>query len=358
MTTKPNRRDFLKLAGIAAVMSGCTIRLGTSSMPFLQRSRLDHNYTLPSEEDLENNNLVEMTLDVENEFHKEGMLSMPYGDDEYSVASERFRTLIEMFEQVTGNMLGEMQEYIATGDSKNGDLARKWYLEMSGRYPDVFVRCPETEESANFTGASLLFLIDRAIQSEGFKRTDKNEGIHHVTETLNSGEYDCDTYSFMALGLAERFGLPVYGVTVPMHMFVRWDGLGFRQNLDQGSFVTDKKYLDGEYAPVALLPLHPESIEQGAYMRNMSKRETMGIRLASISNDLLQSGDYAAGLDVATIAAEWAPLSPISHQVRAMSLAALGRRSEAAKEVDLFVRQDPNYTANNRRLFSYMERGR
>jgi len=88
----------------------------------------------------------------------------------------------------------------------------------------------------------------------------------------------CLSLSVLYLALAERIGLSMYGVVVPGHFFVRYDD-GHRQfNIEttsKGGMAPDKHYLD---------KFKPPKISDSVYMKNLTKRETLGCFFNNLGN--------------------------------------------------------------------------
>ena len=78
----------------------------------------------------------------------------------------------------------------------------------------------------------------------------------------------CLSLSVLYLSIGERLGLPLYGVVVPGHFFVRYDD-GYKQyNIEttsKGQIAPDKHYID-KFKPPA----------NSVYMRNLTTLESLG----------------------------------------------------------------------------------
>jgi tetratricopeptide (TPR) repeat protein len=90
--------------------------------------------------------------------------------------------------------------------------------------------------------------------------------LHSV---MDSRKGYCLSLSILYLSLGERLGLPLYGVVVPGHFFVRYDSGAVRFNIEttaRGASATDDHY--------RLANRVPEN-DQGLYMRNLTKHQTL-----------------------------------------------------------------------------------
>jgi len=80
----------------------------------------------------------------------------------------------------------------------------------------------------------------------------------------------CLSLSILYLAIAERLGLPMFGVVVPGHFFVRYDDGRQQFNVEttsKGAIVPDSHYIE-KFKP----PTRPLSL----YMKNLTQRQTLG----------------------------------------------------------------------------------
>ena len=89
----------------------------------------------------------------------------------------------------------------------------------------------------------------------------------------------CLSLSVLYLSIAERLGLPLYGVVVPGHFFVRYDDGRVRFNIEttsSGGTATDEHYTNKFKVP----PAGYNSI----YMKNLNKIQTLGCFFNNLGN--------------------------------------------------------------------------
>ncbi|MHC4068332.1 MAG: tetratricopeptide repeat protein [Planctomycetota bacterium] len=89
----------------------------------------------------------------------------------------------------------------------------------------------------------------------------------------------CLSLSILYLALGERLGLPLYGVVVPKHFFVRYDNGKVRFNIEttsKGGYANDEHYLEKFNVPID----NNDSI----YMINLDKRQTLGCFFNNLGN--------------------------------------------------------------------------
>lgn len=95
----------------------------------------------------------------------------------------------------------------------------------------------------------------------------------------------CLSLSILYLSIAERLGLPMYGVVVPGHFFVRYDDGSRQFNIEttsKGGTAPDEHYIK-EFDP----PGNPKTL----YMKNLTKKETLGCFFNNLGNSYTAVGD-------------------------------------------------------------------
>lgn len=94
----------------------------------------------------------------------------------------------------------------------------------------------------------------------------------------------CLSLSMLYLAIGERLGLPLYGVVVPGHFFVRYDDGVRKINIEttsSGAFAPDKHYLDKFKPP-----------ENGIYMKNLTNLQSLGCFFNNLGNCYSTIGDF------------------------------------------------------------------
>jgi len=112
--------------------------------------------------------------------------------------------------------------------------------------------------------------------------------LHSV---LDKRQGYCLSLSILYLSLAERVGLPLHGVVVPGHFFVRYDSRTKRFNIEttaQGASLTDDYYEAKHGAP--------DDRVNGLYMGNLSNLQTLGCLFNNFGVVYLEAGQFEAAL--------------------------------------------------------------
>lgn len=99
----------------------------------------------------------------------------------------------------------------------------------------------------------------------------KNPENLFLNSVLNRKKGRCVGLSILYLTIAERIGLPLYGVSVPGHFFVRYEDKKNRINIE----TTNKGRLfpDNYWRKIHKIP------ESSFYLKSLSKKETIGVFL-------------------------------------------------------------------------------
>lgn len=117
----------------------------------------------------------------------------------------------------------------------------------------------------------------------------------------------CLSLSVLYLSLAERLGLPMYGVVVPGHFFVRYDDGNVRYNIETtsgGASAPDEHYIERFKPPKSLKTL---------YMKNLTKKQTLGCFFNNLGNCYLAVGETQHAFDILTSAVRINPLLSEAH---------------------------------------------
>ncbi|MFN3532474.1 MAG: tetratricopeptide repeat protein [Candidatus Brocadia sp.] len=94
-----------------------------------------------------------------------------------------------------------------------------------------------------------------------------------LNKVLDTKIGNCVGLSILYLSIAERLNVPVYGVSVPEHIFVRYDDGDFRKNIETGyeGMATPDSY----YVHMPGKRISQTSIRNGYYLKNLSTNEVI-----------------------------------------------------------------------------------
>ena len=144
----------------------------------------------------------------------------------------------------------------------------------------------------------------------------------------------CLGVSLLYLLLAQRLHLPLYGVVIPGHFFVRYDRSGARINLEpnRGGFVyTDERYRM-KYAVPAYAPY---------YMRNLTNAEVMAVFYFNLGNSARSLGKDGAAAACFGRAVGLMPGFIEARGNLALALDAMGKADSAIVILDGAQRMQP-----------------
>ncbi len=113
----------------------------------------------------------------------------------------------------------------------------------------------------------------------------------------------CLSLSVLYLAIGERLGLPLYGVVVPGHFFVRYDDGNVRLNIETtaGGGTADDDYYRRTFSPPA---------GHNLYMTNLNKRQTLGCFFNNLGNSYKAVGRIDQALVELTRAVQINPTLP------------------------------------------------
>jgi tetratricopeptide (TPR) repeat protein len=148
----------------------------------------------------------------------------------------------------------------------------------------------------------------------------------------------CLSLSVLYLSLAERLGLRVYGVVVPGHFFVRYDDGGrVRFNIettDNGSSVSDEHYIEKFKLP--------RDYSKTLYMKNLTKRQTLGCFFNNLGSVYSDIGDTDTALRALERAVTINPTLPECRVNLAGIYMRKDRPRDALSQYEIAIRQNPN----------------
>jgi len=135
-----------------------------------------------------------------------------------------------------------------------------------------------------------------------------NPGYLFLHSVLDEKRGHCLGLSILYLSLAERLGLPLYGVVVPGHFFVRYDDGRVRFNIEttsKGGSAPDEHYINKFKVP--------ETAHDSIYMVNLNKLETLGCFFNNLGNSYNDIDDVEAALAALETAVQINPSLGESH---------------------------------------------
>jgi len=171
---------------------------------------------------------------------------------------------------------------------------RRYLATLDDMALEIRERLRRRRLEANFRAIPVInaYLFDELDFKSTSEASDPNDLFLHTVLDKKSGY--CLSLSILYLSLAERLGLPLYGVVVPGHFFVRYDDSRVRFNIEttsKGGSASDEHYINKFKVPIA---------SNSIYMKNLDKIQTLGCFLNNLGN----SYDDIGNMDSALLALE------------------------------------------------------
>jgi tetratricopeptide (TPR) repeat protein len=163
---------------------------------------------------------------------------------------------------------------------------RKYQMLLDEMAIEIRSRLEAKKLNADYRAVPLIneYLFDEL----GFTSIDKADDpndlfLHHV---INNKRGYCLSLSILYLAIAERLGVPLYGVVVPGHFFVRYDDGTVRFNIEttsKGGSTSDEHYKEKFNVP--------ENQEQNIYLKNLNPLQTLGCFFNNLGDSYLTVGN-------------------------------------------------------------------
>ncbi len=148
---------------------------------------------------------------------------------------------------------------------------------------------------------------------------------------------NCLGLTVLALAVAERLGMPLHGVYLPSHCFLRYEGGGGRINIETAEKGAD--WSDARYAEMFGVTA------DRPYLRSLRNGEMVGVYLKSLGAALSRDGRDDEALALYRCASHCAPEVPDVPYNAGVSYQKLGRLDEAIAEYRGALSLDPAFAA-------------
>ena len=189
-------------------------------------------------------------------------------------------------------------------------------------------------------GNRIVDVFRRVLLSEEGFTYDKSAGApenYLLESVLAKKRGNCLGLSMLLLALADRLGLPMRGVYVPSHCFVRYEDKGVRRNIELSD--GGAPWEDDRYRQVfRIRPGRP-------YLTSLESREMLGVYLKSLGAGYSRKGREEEALRLYDEAARFYPGLPDVHYNAGVSLQKLGRLGEAEAKYRRALALDPEIAA-------------
>ena len=189
-----------------------------------------------------------------------------------------------------------------------------------------------------------------SVRTSGLPERGLPPGID-LARILDGGEGNCLGVTLLYLAVAERVGMPLYGVSAPEHFFVRYDDGVTRINIEPtrgGRIVPDRTYRTR---------VSRESIDQGIHLRSESKRQVIASLLANRAGYRAIQGRLVEAERDALRALAVKPYWPQGYVNRGLVHELSGRTKEAVSDYRRALKLDPRCVGALNNLAALYSRG-
>lgn len=168
---------------------------------------------------------------------------------------------------------------------------RRYISRLDDMALEIRKRLKEKNLKANFKAIPVIneYLFDELKFKSVEEATNPDDLFLH--SVLDKKRGYCLSLSILYLSLAERLALPLYGVVVPGHFFVRYDDGQLRFNIEttgKGGTADDQHYINKFKVP--------QSGSNSIYMKNLNKRQTLGCFFNNLGNSYSDIGNTEQAL--------------------------------------------------------------
>ncbi len=233
-------------------------------------------------------------------------------------------------------------------------VAGKRYLsDLDDMAFEIRGRLKKKRLKANYKAVAVIneYLFDEL----GFKpipdANDPDDLFLHTVMDKKRGY--CLSLSILYLSLGERLGLPLYGVVVPGHFFVRYDDGHVRFNIEttsKGGYSDDEHYINKFKVPKK---------NNSIYMMNLNKIQTLGCFFNNLGNSYNEIGDTEQAMLALERAVEINPTLAESRMNLGNIYLQKDRITDAIREYEAALGIDPdNAKIHNNLGNAYTKRGR
>ena len=166
--------------------------------------------------------------------------------------------------------------------------------------------------------------------------------LHSVLDTKRGY---CLSLSVLYLALGERLGLPLYGVVVPGHFFVRYDDERVRFNIEttgKGGYADDEHYIEKFNVPIE---------DRGTlYMKSLDKIQTLGCFFNNLGNSYSDIGNIKQAQIALERAAEINPSLAEARTNLGNIYLQKDRVRDAIRQYEMALKINPNDAKTNNNL--------
>ena len=229
---------------------------------------------------------------------------------------------------------------------------RKYLTQLDNMALEIRDRIKASRLGAKYEAIGIInkYLFEEMGFESVSEANDPNDLFLHTVLERKRGY--CLSLSVLYLSIGERIGLPLYGVVVPGHFFVRYDDGRIRFNIEttnKGGYADDEHYIDKFKVPDG------DSI----YMNSLDSRQTLGCFFNNLGNSYSEVDNIDGALKALERAVEINPSLSESRVNLGNVYLKKGRINDAVDEYKAALAVNPDEAKTHNNLGNaYAEQGR
>jgi len=214
---------------------------------------------------------------------------------------------------------------------------RRYQSALDQMALEIRERLTQQRLNADFRAVPVInkYLFSELGYNSISEASDPNSLFLHTVMDRKQGY--CLSLSVLYLAIGERLGLPLHGVVVPGHFFVRYDDGRVRFNIEttsKGGNAPDEHYIKKFKVP----RLNGRNI----YLKNLTKIQTLGCFFNNLGNSYSDVGDMESALRAFELAVEINPTLSESRANLANIYLKQGQIAQAIREYRGALDINPN----------------
>jgi tetratricopeptide (TPR) repeat protein len=262
--------------------------------------------------------------------------SIQYNQIEYS-ENELFQDLITIYDECVD--IAEVSLRIAKDEYS--EIKIEDYVECIDWYARMIkARIAEGDGPKSIINIINEFLFDEL----GFTYVPTgNLDDLYLNKVIDRRKGNCIGLSILYLSIAEQLGLPLFGVNVPEHIFVRYDDGEQKINIETGH--KGMSLSDSFYVSNSMERFDEKSVAHGCYLQNLNTKEVISNILLNRSKIRRENGDHKGALGDCKKSILLNPKNPGAYCNRGVVYEKMGLISEAIKDYSMAISLNRKYAS-------------
>ena len=189
------------------------------------------------------------------------------------------RNIINIVLDVEASILGDSIFYdVKRGEVRKKDVETYWNEVLK----EAKTKIKKPKKLSKETIRKVSMAIDGILKEKGYKYESAQDysilGFNLLSYGIIREQINCLGYMFLYISIGEHLSLPMSGICMPGHYSIQW-----RSKINWDSTVAQ---LCNNDAYIKWAKISQRGIENGTYLRPLSKRKLVGIALLNISQTL------------------------------------------------------------------------